>query len=627
MKTLISTTVLSVLLLTVGSHASSLKAQDSSQALKKFVQELNPLVPGQIFVSLGGDVDLVLEKSSSSLDLCQRSVSSLAKRSSLGLRKIYLDKDLFQTSLQTVCQDGWTPVQRLQKAVVQELASMYDQTNYHWQNSVDRAAIRACEQKYPSADRSRAPSLSDTCDYYFSQRSKIARSLPYLALANFSPNLERSKNVLAQRVGDLEQLSSLEQHFSVNMAEFLLDANYACRKPAHHQYFQTLLKWTPYFTEVCAPTRHIYTSQGGWPMTLDPAKVYQVHYLFASQGEGFASRWGHSMIRFVVCAPQRALGPDCLKDERYHVILSFRANVDDVIINNWDGLVGKYPSQALFYSMGEVINEYTREQWRNLISLPLQISREQQNLIVKMALENYWSYSGKYKFISNNCATETDQLFRAMLPRHHSYHDTESLSPLGLYQDLHIHKLIDHKQVSKEDEARAVGLFYPSQKEALLKSLAKIQHRLTAETSLEQWVFATSAQERSLVYKNLSAMGEIGAAYLLEKFASLQASRQLQMRGSQLLQQEVQDAELLQAMQKMRAAGEATLPWNLAQAGYGVPLKSELREAAQIAAIVKSGHEGGREYFKTLEIRFPEWTQEIKAIEENLTLLTNLRRF
>ena len=40
-------------------------------------------------------------------------------------------------------------------------------------------------------------------------------------------------------------------------------------------------------------------------LQLDPARVYAVDYLLAEGNEAMMSRWGHSMLRVVVCAPGR----------------------------------------------------------------------------------------------------------------------------------------------------------------------------------------------------------------------------------------------------------------------------------------------------------------------------------
>ena len=46
-------------------------------------------------------------------------------------------------------------------------------------------------------------------------------------------------------------------------------------------------------------------------LQLDPDRVYAVEYLLAEGNERPMSRWGHGMLRLVICAPGRVRGPDC----------------------------------------------------------------------------------------------------------------------------------------------------------------------------------------------------------------------------------------------------------------------------------------------------------------------------
>src|SRR3546814_3253965 len=49
-------------------------------------------------------------------------------------------------------------------------------------------------------------------------------------------------------------------------------------------------------------------------LELAPRRVQAVDYLLAEGNDRAMSRWGHSMLRLVVCAPGRPRGPDCRLD-------------------------------------------------------------------------------------------------------------------------------------------------------------------------------------------------------------------------------------------------------------------------------------------------------------------------
>ncbi|MGV8590666.1 DUF4105 domain-containing protein, partial [Pseudomonas aeruginosa] len=47
---------------------------------------------------------------------------------------------------------------------------------------------------------------------------------------------------------------------------------------------------------------------------VDPLGVELAQRLLAEANDNLVSRWGHTMLRLVICAPGRARGPDCRLD-------------------------------------------------------------------------------------------------------------------------------------------------------------------------------------------------------------------------------------------------------------------------------------------------------------------------
>ncbi len=116
---------------------------------------------------------------------------------------------------------------------------------------------------------------------------------------------------------------------------------------------------------------------------VDPERVYAVDYLLAEANQNWVSRWGHSMLRLVICAAGRPRGPDCRLDLDQHLVLSYRAFVGDVQLSSWDGLVGKYPSRLFVLPLAQVIDEYTKTELRSLASVPLNLSRDEIENVVE----------------------------------------------------------------------------------------------------------------------------------------------------------------------------------------------------------------------------------------------------
>lgn len=544
-------------------------------------------------------------------------------------RRILLNVGLLQVLGGTQKCDSSSGQELVVAALIHELAHLYDRSDFIWDNPVDKNELKSCRFRFKKEKGRYTSAPTPVCKYYLEARHKISDSLNYRSLADFKGQRQESKNELLGRIGNPQELTSVQEHFALNLTQYLLDSSYACRRPALNTFFERLTQAQAFPEGSCQKTTSIYTSSGGWKFDIDPKKVYQLHFLFASKGEEMVSRWGHSMLRLVTCAPERThVGPECLEDVAYHIVLSYRANVDDVIVNNWDGLRGKYPSQLMIFALSEIVEEYTRGQWRDLISLPLNFSEAQKELLVLSALEHYWSYSGSYKFLSNNCATEADQLVRAVLPKHHPYHSTHSLTPLGMYKDLDRYGLTNRELLVDKDRARSFGHFFPSQKGILDKAFVKVKDKFRSYKDIAELASRSTAAERRAVYEALEAFDEIGAAYLLEKYTSGVVERELQARIARSLQLDrTTDVTLAKSIENLVAAGQNRLPWKFGAEGYGIPLAQEL---ATDEEVTKRYHEGSlyiAQYREGLLHRFPELTQELNGVKANMELLTNRRRF
>jgi hypothetical protein len=194
-------------------------------------------------------------------------------------------------------------------------------------------------------------------------------------------------------------------------------------------------------------------------LQLDPDRVYAVDYLFAEGNDRAMSRWGHSMLRLVICAPGHALGPDCRLDLQHHRVLSFRAFVDDVQISSWRGLTGSYPSRLFVLPLQQVIEEYTKVELRGLQSIPLKLDRAEIGTLLERAAQVHWSYDGRYYFLGNNCAVETFKLLHDGVPRLAGHH-LASITPTGLLRRLKRAGAVDATVLDNPTEALRLGYYF-----------------------------------------------------------------------------------------------------------------------------------------------------------------------
>ena len=290
--------------------------------------------------------------------------------------------------------------------------------------------------------------------------SKNARLLDLAGwqVAPLRMGLRTSRNSFSDRSPDAYELAAPDEFVAVNLEYFLLDPDFACRRPAMHHYFSGHFGWSPPTNGCPAGLPYLQAEEGEPPLLeLDPARVYAIDYLLAEGNEKPMSRWGHSMLRLVVCAPGRPPGPECRLDLSHHRVLSFRAFVGDVQISSWRGLTGSYPSRLFLLPLDQVIDEYTKVELRGLRSVPLRLEPSEIAGLLERAAQLHWTYDGRYYFISNNCAVETFKLLHDGVPRLADA-PLSSISPTGLLDRLQESGIADASVL--DDPVEAVRLGY-----------------------------------------------------------------------------------------------------------------------------------------------------------------------
>ncbi|MDZ3798683.1 MAG: DUF4105 domain-containing protein [Xanthomonadales bacterium] len=268
----------------------------------------------------------------------------------------------------------------------------------------------------------------------------------------------RARNDMRDRSPDDYELHSPREYVAVNLEHYLLDPDYACRRPQLAAYFDAHFgRQSPGPAAGCAPglafVRDAIGHEQAW-RELDPRRIHRVDYLLAEGNERAMSRWGHSMLRLVVCAPGREPGPDCRLDLEHHLVLSFRAFVGDVQISSWRGLTGSYPSRLFVLPLGQVVDEYTRVEMRGLRSVPLALSPGEIEALVTRAAQLHWNYDGRYLFVANNCAVETFKLLHDGVPRLAAL-PLDSITPNGLLRRLQDHGVVASGEIADDPAGQA----------------------------------------------------------------------------------------------------------------------------------------------------------------------------
>ena len=394
----------------------------------------------------------------------------------------------------------------------------------------------------------------------------------------------RSRNDFRDRSPDAYELESPREYVAVNLEHYLLDPDYACRRPALAAYFDAHFGIAARQRPACADGLLFVgddVRSDDPQRLLDPTRIYAVDYLLAEGNERPMSAWGHSMLRLVVCAPGRPPGPDCRLDLQHHLVLSFRAFVGDVQVSSWRGLTGSYPSRLFALPMGQVIDEYTRVELRGLRSVPLALSRAEIDALAQRAAQVHWNYDGRYYFVSNNCAVETFRLLHDAIPRLAAL-PLSSIRPNGLLARLREAGVTGEAEVPADaaGQARLGYRFEPANaRYDALYAVAREELGLAAHDANAWLALPPAAREPALRRAGLKS----GAALLVLESAALR--RQEALVRDELKRRWLRDARSIRAagdiagplQDFLRLGGAFSRPasWLQDVPGYGLPQASE----------------------------------------------------
>lgn len=534
---------------------------------------------------------------------------------------------------QTTQRPHGTVRKELLATLIHELTHLYDRERL-W-SAAERQQFRHCQQR---AHSSGLVGLPDGCRGQTERRFTLSDDPRLLDLAGWQQYVGRrgereDENHQNVRSPDEYELTNPLEFVAVNMEYYLLDPTYACRRPSLAAYFNQHFNWSPRKQTACG-NELAYLNAGSdfarEPLgMLDPERVYEVDYLLAEANDALASRWGHSMLRLVICAPGRPRGPACRLDLDQHLVLSYRAFLGDVQLSSWGALVGQYPSRLFVLPLAQVIDEYTKTELRSLASVPLKLDRQEINDLVTRSLELHWSYDGDYFFLSNNCAVETLKLIRTG-GNQAPMQSLDSIMPNGLLEVLDAHNLADNTVLDDRREAMRLGYWFDSYRDRYQKMFEVLHERLNIpQKAVEDWLTLPATERRAWFEK--ADMRASAAMLLLEKAAQ---RKQLLLAQDELKQRylsgnDSNDPSLEKAgnalEQLLANSGFLSRPAELLSSGYGLPQPSELDDLRDSSSsrqqlMLRFSEELNQEVRNLLD---PERLAEMEAIGVNLKQLAN----
>jgi hypothetical protein len=269
----------------------------------------------------------------------------------------------------------------LEGRILHEIGHIYDESERY--TPEERQIVNRCNQErlqlMNSPQRNLRLSeidsyLSQECQRTFKKFKLLSDSYRYQMLAGFKEKIFNKNNSDARSANPYE-MQSAEEHYAENFRLFLSDPEYRCRRPAFYRFFSTHFQGFEPKDRIDECPLRFRLSHSGKILDIDRDRLFEIQYLLAGKGKGMESRFGHSLVRLVICREGRPRGPDCRLDLDDHLTIALNGDVDDLRMNPLKGVFGYYKSSFTIATFRETLREYNKDQFRSISSYPLALVR------------------------------------------------------------------------------------------------------------------------------------------------------------------------------------------------------------------------------------------------------------
>lgn len=499
--------------------------------------------------------------------------------------------------------------------------------------------------------------------YDWNLSKNVSSEREFLNIAGFKKSLlgTSRKNKEPMRSADTYEIKNLEEAFAVNMEYFTMDPEFQCRKPVMFGFFQKHFGLDPYPGRSCNinNTFMVTTPIGVIPSKIELERIYRIDYLQAESGSDISSGFGHSMFRIVICAPAHEdiltgtkvkatpFGPKCLEDRLHHLVVSYRADAADESLDYLKGFFGGYPSMLFMLSLPDVLQEYNKNELRDVISYPLNFTSREKTDFLHRIIEEHWNYRGSYRFVTNNCAVESLNLIKNQLTERKEAGNLNSTLLPKLTPNSFLNELIRAGIVNLQDPAIE---HFESSAELLVNAFEnsygyKAKDLKDGKKALQNWVEKSTIESRKPYFDSLNyslptngdSREQLKALKVkLTKSASFsvieqQVARQKAGELKKKLGEYSSDKDLIKANPEMadflkNSKLDRLSISTLARSGYGIPLENEIITPDQLDQKITNTSELIKDSEKFLIDLFPTEIKEFEEISQNLTVLNQFSR-
>ncbi len=470
-------------------HSLELSIDVDNKAVEAFIKDVESTLPQAVKTDISKKLKISFKEFFGETEIDPERVCSRTKARAQRYGAAYLNfdkielhagflnaiRDKYNGDKVTGLECGHLDVYSLAKgALIHELAHFYDYATFERKYERDVWQTKRANPKKPYLT-------------YNEIHKNNFSSIPTYGFINgwrFDGSRSRSlenKHSKVNHSPDIYEYQDIKENFAVNFQFFLLDPEYKCRRPVQYEFLSKELNHIPFAGVNCNDIVRVPILIDGKIkiQTINKAHIRDVYYLFAGEAESMMSRWGHSMFRFTVCPPDLS-DMRCKIDKRYNYVLNFTGFIPGLDIDMVDGLIGNYDSVVSISKLEDTIPQYTINEERNLYSFPMDLNSKEKERFINLAIQRVWNYIGTYKFISNNCATESLDFLKGIV-WDNDFQNLKVSTPLGLKEVMDEVGMI---RDFKEDEFKAQKRqhhFFPSNAQMVNFATNKIEKYLNGK--------------------------------------------------------------------------------------------------------------------------------------------------
>ena len=330
-------------------------------------------------------------------------------------------------------------------------------------------------------------------------------------------------------------------YYSTALANYLLQADYACRYPIYESYFERRYKDHRTDRECASAVPFVVFSDMQADIRwIDPKKVSSIHLIFTSDGESIVSSFGHVSLRLVICPP----GVDatdqnaCDRNLSDHVVLGFQAHVNDFSISVFKGLIGGYDTRLFANGFMDFYQTNAISESRDVYSLPLLISSKDREYLVRSLSQIHWSYSKDYTFFTNNCTSTLQNtlgvLWQAMAKN--PIMTTSYIRPDHFFENMKRSGLVDPNLLADLNKAEELGYFFPNTRPVYESAFSVVSKEISFPKidSLNEYLQLNPYQRFQYIKKDRSYFETIAknryvleAQLLIEEYSNIVYEKEL----------------------------------------------------------------------------------------------------